>query len=453
MAEQRPTRQSGELLEGRERYQRIMILALPIIGGMVSQNVMNLVDTAMVGTLGDAALAGVGVASFANFMAIAFIMGLSAGVQAMSARRVGEEREDTAIPLNGGLLLALAVGIPWAVLLFFAAPLLFPFLNNDTNVIREGAPYLQMRLLAVVGVGMNLAFRGYWNGVDLSKLYMRTLILMHATNIALNYTLIFGKFGFPELGTMGAGLGTMISTYLGTAYYIFLGMRHARKNGFLQGIPDGDSLRTIIRLSVPAGIQRFFFAAGMVTLFWIIGHGPVAEVAAANVLVNLLLVALLPAMGFGMASATLVSQAIGRKQVEDAKRWAWDVCKLALVVVGLISLPGVFFPDLLLSVFIKKEATLAIARFPLQLTAVIVLIDTIGMVLLNSLLGAGDSKTVMVISIVLQWGLFLPLAYVLGPILGFGLLAIWCGQIGYRSLQSGVFSVIWQKGKWSEIKI
>ena len=113
-----------------QRLRTILNLALPIIGGMVSQNVLNLVDTAMVGALGPAALAAVGVAGFARFMAAATIMGLASGVQAMTARRLGEGRaSECAVPLNGGLLLALAIGAPLAAVLFVLAPDLFPYLN------------------------------------------------------------------------------------------------------------------------------------------------------------------------------------------------------------------------------------------------------------------------------------------------------------------------------------
>ncbi len=96
-----------------ERRRRILHLALPIIGGMVSQNVLNLVDAGMVGSFGDDALAAVGVGGFLNFLLTAFILGLSAGVQAMASRRVGEGREsESAVPLNGGLVIALTVAIP-----------------------------------------------------------------------------------------------------------------------------------------------------------------------------------------------------------------------------------------------------------------------------------------------------------------------------------------------------
>ncbi|MFT4979692.1 MAG: MATE family multidrug resistance protein, partial [Myxococcota bacterium] len=164
----------------RQRLHAIGIIALPIIGGMASQNVLNLVDTAMVGSLGNAALAAVGMGSFANFMAQAFITGMSAGVQATAARRLGEGRTDeTAIPLNGGLLLAVGLAIPWALLLLSQASWLFPLLSDDPAVIAIGVPYFCARLVGMAGVGSNFAFRGYWNGVNLSGLYLRTLLVMH----------------------------------------------------------------------------------------------------------------------------------------------------------------------------------------------------------------------------------------------------------------------------------
>ena len=103
------------LLPSRKRRATIIGLGLPIIAGMASQNVLNVVDTAMVGSLGDVALAATGIGGFANFMAVSFIMGLSAGVQAIAARRLGEDRHDIlAVALTAGLVLAVVWAIPWA---------------------------------------------------------------------------------------------------------------------------------------------------------------------------------------------------------------------------------------------------------------------------------------------------------------------------------------------------
>ena len=436
------------------RPARILRLALPIIGGMVSQNVLNLVDTLMVSSLGDAALAAVGIASFANFMCIAFITGLSAGVQAMSARRLGEERHaELALPLNGGLLLALGLGAPLTVALIWAAPALIGVLVKQPGVAEQATPYLEARLWGLVAVGMNFSFRGFWNGVNRSALYFRTLLVMHATNIAVSYVLIFGALGAPALGVRGAGIGSTVATFVGTAAYFALGFRHARENGFLRGLPAGETLRTMLRLALPAGVQQFFFAAGMTAFFAIIGRVGTAELAASNVLLNLLLVALLPSIGFGMASASLVGQALGRSDAADAKRWGWDVSRVAAAIVAALAVFAVIFPDALLGLFLHDPATLALARPALRIIAVGMPIDTVGLVLMHSLQGAGDTRTVLVVSFVLQWVLLLPAVYVVGPVLGLGLLSIWGVQLVYRLIQAGVFATIWKRGGWSAIRV
>ncbi len=438
----------------RVRRRRIVALALPIIGGMASQNVLNLVDTAMVGTLGASALAAVGMASFANFLASAFVTGISAGVQAMASRRLGEGREsETAHSLNGGLLIAASIAVPLSAVLFILAPLIFPFLIDDPAVVADGVPYLRARLVAMVALGMNFAFRGYWNGVNLSRLYMRTLVIMHVANIALNWLLIFGHLGLPRLGALGAGIGTAAATFLGTAIYLVLGFRHARGAGFLAGLPGRSTIVSMLRLSVPAGIQQTFFAAGMTVLFWIIGRVGTAELAASNVLVNLLLVAILPSLGFGLAAASLVGQALGQGRPGDARAWGWDVSAVAVATVGLLALPGAIVPDLILKIFLHDPALLDLARLPLRVIALTMVVDATGMVLMNALQGAGDTRSVMTVAVGLQWLLFLPVAYLIGPVLGGGMNAIWFAQVGYRALQAVVFIAMWRRGRWAETEV
>ena len=439
---------------GVDRRRRILGLALPIIGGMVSQNVLNLVDAAMVGTLGNAALAGVGLGGFLNFLLSAMILGLSAGVQAMASRRVGEGRDsETALPLNGGLLLALVIATPWSILLAWLAPHYFGLLASDSAVVAEGVPYLQARLLAMVALGMNFSFRGYWNAVDKSILYMSTLIVMHAMNIFLNWVFIFGNLGAPELGSVGAGIASAISTAFGTLCYFYLGFVHARSAGFLAGLPTRQTLVTTMRLSVPAGMQQFFFAAGMTVFLAIVARIGTPELAATKVIVDLLLVGILPGLGFGLAAASLVGQALGRGQPDDARQWGWDVVKMAVVVVGSLGIPALLIPEVLLSPFLRDPETLRLAAGPLRLVGGMLAFDSVGLVLMNALMGAGDMKRVMYVSTAFQWLFFLPAAYVVGPMLGWGLLAVFVCQLIYRTMQAGVFAAMWRSNGWQNIAI
>lgn len=436
------------------RTRTILTLALPVIGGMVSQNVLNLVDTAMVGSLGSAALGAVGMASFATFMSQAFIMALETGVQAIAARRLGEGRAgEVAVPLNGGLLLALVLGLPIAGLMWLLSPVIFALLSDDPEVVALGIPYWQSRIFSLVAVGMNFCFRGYWNGINRSGLYLLTLLVMHAVNIFLNYVLIYGKLGAPALGTTGAGIGTTISLWVGTFVYIYFGRRYASDAGFLRGLPDAATLRGMLRLSLPSGIQQLFFAAGLTALSFIVGKVGTHELGAVNVLLNVTMVALLPGLGFGIVAASQVGQALGRKDPDDARRWGWDVTRVGAVTLALLGLPMFLFPEPILRVFIDDPAALEVARLPLRLSGGLIAIEGVAAVLTNALIGAGDTRRIMFLSVGAQWLLFLPVAYLVGPTLGHGLLGVWIAYLAYRALLAALVAAMWAGGRWVGIRV
>lgn len=445
---------AGGPTEVKSRARTILALALPVVGGMVSQNILNLVDTAFVGSLGNAALAAVGTGSFAFFMCTALVTGLSSGVQAMAARRLGAGRVDeTAVPLNGGLALAIGLSIPLTGLTYVMAPALFALLNKDPAVLAHGVPFLQVRLLATAFMGANFAFRGYWNGVSQPGRYFRALLLMNSVNIALCWLLIFGNLGAPRLGTYGAGMASTIATGVGMAYYFFEGATYARKNGFLRGLPDPETLRTMLRLSLPSGLQQLLFAAGLTALFSILGRVGTREAAAASVLTQIMLVVILPGLALGITATSLVGQALGRKDVADAYRWGWDVVKVAAVVMTLLGLPMLLAPDPVLSIFIRDPETVAVARPALRVFGATIALDGVGMVLVNALLGAGASRSVMLVSVGMQWLVFLPAAYLIGPVLGHGLLGIWIAQATYRAIQSAILAGLWRSRRWAKIEV
>jgi putative MATE family efflux protein len=429
-------------------------IALPITGGMMSQNVLNLVDIGMVGRLGDSALAATGIGSFSNYLAISFIIGLSAGVQALAARRLGEGRKsETAIPLNGGLLLALIIGLPLCIVLILATPFAFTFLTEDPAVRELGTPYLQVRIASMIAVGMNFSFRGYWSAIHMTRVYLQTLLVMHAINIFLNWVLIFGNLGAPELGVFGAGLATTISLHIGTALYFFYALRHARDKGFLHRIPSRQTLWQQFRLSLPSSLQQLFFSAGLVTLVWIVGRIGTSEVAAINVLMTFHITAILPAFGIALAATTLVGNALGRGDVDDAAAWGWNCAALTFIYGVIMSLLLIPLADPILGLFLSNPQTRQLAYLPMVLWAAMISFDTAGMVLMNALIGAGDTRRSMWISLIWQWAFFLPLAFVVGPVLGFGLLSIWIVNGFYRVGQSISCGTQWASRKWADIRI
>jgi len=375
-------------------------------------------------------------------------------VQALAARRVGEEKHgETAIPLNGGLALSLMIGLPLCILLYAIVPHVYHYMSDDPAVLEQGIPYLQVRLLAMVAVGMNFSFRGYWSAIHMTGVYLKTLVIMHTINIFLNWVLIFGNLGAPEMGVTGAALATTISLYCGTALYFYFAFSNARDRGFMERIPARDTLWQQLKLSLPASLQQVFFSGGMVALLWIISQIGTAELAALNVLMTFHITAALPAFGLALAAATLVGNALGKKDAKDAMLWGWNVASIALIygiVLGLVLLP---FSELLLGVFLKNPETLQLALLPMILWALTLSFDSVGMILMNSMIGAGDTRTSMYVSFTAQWIFFLPAAYIAGPMLGLGLLGVWVVNLVYRIGQSLVYTHYWSRGKWADIKI
>ena len=436
------------------RRHRIFGLALPIVGGMVSQNLLNIVDTAMVGFLGDSALAAVDLGGFVAFMCQALILGISTGVQSTAARKKGEGRIDRAAAiLNTAIVLVLVVAPIFSIVLIQIVPTLFPYLNSDASVIERGVPYMEWRLGAIVFVGINFAFRGYWNALDMSRVFMTTLIIMHVCNIVLNYIFIFGKFGAPAYGVTGAGIASAISMAIGSAIYVFLGYKHIAKDGFLKRLATREETSSLIRISLPAGLQQLFFSAGMVAMFWIVGKIGTPEVAALNVLITVLLFAILPGLAMGLACATLVGQALGRGDADDAYQWAWDVSKMTVILMTVLGIPMWLMPDLVSSIFIHEAETRELARWPMRLVGFTMPIEAMTFTFMHALLGAGDARRVMMVGVGNQWLLFLPLAYLFGPVLGFGLFSIWLLQGGTRTLSAFLYVTMWRGRHWQRIVV
>ncbi|MCH2227997.1 MAG: MATE family efflux transporter [Candidatus Caenarcaniphilales bacterium] len=433
------------------RSRQIIQIALPIMGAMLSQNILNLVDTAMVGQIGSTALAAVGLASIAAFLVQTPILGISAGVQAIAARRLGENKiNESAYPLNASIIISFVSCFIFIPLAFTLAPKLFAFLTNSEAVAEEAIKYFDIRMMAMFFLTVNYAFRGYWNAINQAEIYMKTLIVMHLSNIVMNYLFIFGNFGFPRMEVSGAALGTSLSILLGFLIYLYQALKSLKANGFLKRKPSYDEIKSLVKISVPSGFEQFITMTGVLALYWIVGKIGTTEVATTNVLINIYLLALLPAIAFGITLASLSGQALGRGDKEDALLWGRDVLISAVIVILFIGFGIFLFSDKILLVFTQDQSLVETGILPLKIMGLSIAFEVIGFIFIHGLKGVGYSKEVMISSFVFQWLLFLPIAYALVHFFHVGLLSIWIVQISYRVIQSAFLAVMWQGGKWRE---
>ncbi|MCH4813177.1 MATE family efflux transporter [Vreelandella neptunia] len=430
------------------RHGKVMRLAFPIMLGMLSQSMLNLIDAALVGHLGEVALAGVGVGGYAMFMLTAIVFGLSSSVQSQTAQRMGASHANVAYPLQSGLFIGLAFALPLSLLAWWQAPLLIGLITQIDDVQRIAVDYFRWRVVSLLAIALTLCFRGYWNGRQQTHLYLRIIVAVHLLNVGASAGLIYGLAGLPEMGPSGAGAGTTLSLFVGLFVWCWVSAKRTSSQFFLTHLPCLATLRTTLALAAPHSLQQLLFAAGYAVLFGLLSQLGTESVAVGHVLINLSLLLILPGVGIGVAAMSLVGEALGRDAQHEAHRWGLDALRVAWLLLLVLALPMLLIPEYVLSIFFSSKELLALGTLPLQLTGVMIVFDAAALVLAQALMGAGAQRTVMTLTLGMQWLLFLPLAWWVGISLEQGLLGIWLMQLCYRLINSVGFLWVWQRRRW-----
>ncbi|MCM8541304.1 MAG: MATE family efflux transporter [Lentisphaeraceae bacterium] len=407
----------------------------------------------MIGKISKEALAAVAAGGVITWLSASIVISLSTGVQQLSSRRFGEDKlTETAHPLNAGLITALLIGIPMGLILCNFTEEIMRLISADEEVVRLGSDYLYITFLSIPFNGLNFCFRGFWNGINKQKIYMYTLFIIHSINIILNYALIFGKFGFPELGVTGAALATMISLVTGTLIYSLIAFSKIRPMGFFSTFPK-HVFSSLFKLSTSNAIQSFLYALSYNVIYKIIAQLGTNELAAAGIVINFALVFYLPGLAFGLVATSLVSQEIGKKDFEAANSWTKDISKLSSIILGIASIPLIIFPEFLLDVFIKEKEAVVVAIDAVRILGVSIFIEAQALTMMHALLGAGDSKKVMYISTTILWLVYIPLGWILGIYFNFGLNGVWVANLIVQISLALIYTALWKTGKWKEIRI
>ena len=430
-------------------------LALPIIGAMISQNIVNMIDTAMVGTIGPVALASVGIASITHWFLMSFFSALGIGVQTVCSRRFGQKKFDEIHQTLGlAVTLCLGIGIIISICTHFLMEPLFSLLTTDKAVRELGSQYLDWRMIGLPFVLINFCFRGLWNALGNSKNYLKVMLTVHATNIFLNWVFIFGNLGAPEMGAVGAGIATAIAAILGSIFHLFI---YSKNFKFKSILSFRNNLKFIshnlIRQSLPNGIQQILLSGSFVVFFRLASHIGTPSLAATHILITLVLTCVLISMGFGMASSALVGRTIGENDIKKAKNWGILTGKIGAFYLSIIGLILVSFPVFWLSCFTQDSQVIQIATAPLVLIGLFQIFDCTGIIFTHCLFGVGDNKYVMKISVALQWLIYIPIAAAWVLYFKGNLFDLWLINIIYRMFFALLMGQRFYNERWVENQV
>lgn len=428
-----------------------LLLSIPMVLEMVMESVFAVVDVFFVSRMGATAVATVGITESVLTFLHTLPFGLSIGVTALVARRMGEkDPERAASGAVQSLWLGLLLVLPVAVCgVLYTAPLLSA-LGASPEVVAAGVPYAQVMLGSLVIIVPLFILGAVLRGSGDAASSMRSLWLANALNLVLAPVLIFGVGPVPALGVLGAAVATTLSRAVGVLYQLYaltrgtgrlvVGRRHLRV--------ELETLTTLLRLSGSALLQALLTLSNWLVLMRIIAPFGSAVLAGYTIAMRIILFAQQPSWGLSHAAGALVGQSLGAGDPQRAERVAWRASFHTLLFLGCVALGFLVFAEPLVRAFSTEPEVVLNATRCLRIVSCGLLFYAFGTVLPHAFNGAGDTNTPTLINLLCIWMLQLPLAWVFAGPLRLGPSGVFLAiTVGYCAL--GVMSaVLFRRGHW-----
>ena len=435
-------------------YKKILRVALPAIAGLSTQMVVSLVDTAMVGRLDEAtyALAAMGIGVLATWALISFFSSLATGIHVIVARKYGQEDYiSCGITLNNSLMIALIIGILVAAIgIFFASPIAHLFATDET-VGNFAGEYIFYRFLGIPFFLISVSYRGFFFGINKTKIFMFSGAITNMLNVVFNYLLIYGAFGFPRMGLAGAGLGsTLATTFDGMFYLIIILLPQYRKRyqNFRHFKIDTNIIKGIFKISLPVSFQNVFILIGFLSFVAITGIIGTVEQASTQAVISALFISFLPCFGFGIAVQTLIGNNLGAGKYVLAKIYGFETAKVATIYTIILGFIFMIVPQYVLLIITNNETIIEVATPALRIAGFAQIFYGVGVVLANGLQAAGRTMYVMKSEVITNLLIFVPLSYFFGVYLGLGLSWAWFALPIYIIAYSIIILIKFNSGNW-----
>ena len=417
-------------------------LAAPVILGMLGHVLVGLVDNIMVGQLGAAELAAVSLGNSFFFVAMALGIGFSTAITPLVAESHSEQNFDSGkSALKHGFLLCSAIALVLFVLILLAKPLMYS-MDQPEEVVMLAIPYLDVIAVSLIPLIIFQALKQFSDGLSLTRYPMYVTIIANIINVFFNYVLIFGKWGFPQMGVVGAGVGTLISRFIMLLLMWFflknLDKTKAYLIGFKLTLLENAMLKKIINLGLPSALQMFFEIGVFTAAIWLSGTLGKNSQAANQIALNLSSMTYMIAVGLGVAATIRVGNQKGLKRPIELRRIAKSIFLMGLIFAAVFAVLFLAFHEALptfyldvddLNNFKDNNEVVFIASQLLIIAALFQISDSTQVVFLGALRGLQDVKIPTLITFISYWIVGFPLCYYLGSEAMYGSAGIWMGLL------------------------
>lgn len=442
-------------MEIKNTYKRIFGIAYPIILGHLAENVINITDTIFVGRLGDLPLGAVGLGSLYYYTFVLIALGLALGAQILIGRRNGEkDYHGIGRLLDNSLYTFTFIAILLFIILKLASPPLLHWLVKSEKVYALTMKYVSIRSYGIVFISLSVVFRAFYIGITNTRVIIWITAIMAIINIIFNQALIFGMAGFPAMGIEGSATASLIAEATALAGYI-LYTRFKRSNDkygvFRFKKPDIFISRSILKVGFPVMLQSWISVAFWFVFFMFIERMGEKALSISTIIKNVYLIMMLPVWGFGSATNTLVSNAMGRERQAEVPFIIKRVATVSFVFILALAMLNVLFPRLILSIYTARPDIIAEAAGLLRIVSVAVLFYAVGGVMFNAVSGTGATQVSLIIEIITLGAYFL--YTMLAGLNKASLPVLWLAEIVYMATMLISSYAYMKGGKWKNIKL
>lgn len=414
-------------------YRRNLRLAIPVVLSQIGQVTVSLVDNMMVGHVGTAELAASAFANNVFIIGMFFGMGITYGLTPLVGKAFGNNKPEEVVQwLKNGIFTHFASSVVLSVIMF-GVYFLLPLMGQTDDVLELARPYYLLLCASCLPFMLFFSVKQFFEGIGNTKIAMQITLIANAINIAVNYVLIFGKLGFPEMGLMGAGIGTLVSRLIMPLLFVIYVLRITRFRHYFSlahAQPFNNSrIVSLLKIGIPIGLQIIVevltFSIGAIMMGWL-GETPLA---AHQVAIGLASFTYMISLGISQSTTIRVSHQLGKKDYKSLKMAAFASTHLVIMFMTVMGLIFIIARDYLPLVFTKDPDVVIIASQLLVVAAVFQVFDGLQVIMLGTLRGMADVKIPMLMAFAAYMLIGIPTSYGFTFLLEAGPTGIWYGYL------------------------
>ena len=443
-------------------YREVLVIAIPLILSTATWSIQHFVDRMFLTWYSPEAIAAAMPAGMLNFSMVSIFMGTAGYVTTFVAQYYGARQfhrigpalwQGVYISLFGGLLILCA--IPFA-------ESFFSLVGHSPLVQQNEVAYFEILCLGGGAYAASYALSGFFSGRGKTWPVLWVNVATTVVNLVLDYALIFGHWGFPELGIRGAGIATVVAGVFSLLMFFALLCSGSNNDTFhtIKGWRlERDLFVRLLRYGFPSGVQFFLEMAGFTAFVLLVGRLGIASLAATNIAFNINTLAFMPMIGCGIAISVLVGQYLGGDKPDRAQSVVYSGFHLTLVYMLSIASAYVLVPDVFVAPFALRadpgefSEIYGYSIVLLRFVAVYSVFDTMNIIFCSAIKGAGDTRYVMLVTVILSVFLFIIPVYLVVVVFELGLMVAWVFATIYITLLGVVFYLRFLGGKWKTMRV